>query len=135
MGTMPGFFLCAISLVCLSAFSVGTEPPRSTPVSVAAIAADAQAVVLRHDQGLLRRYAVGDIIANSNWRIARITANEVRLELSQRLDGKPIGLHLTLGQNVDLDAANTTVNALRMPHVLPTAISTQPLLPPTNAKR
>ena len=129
MSKVLGFRLSLALLACLSAFAhahaEGTSPVQVN-ISVAALAADVQSVVFIDERGQPRRYAVGDMIAGSEWRVAQVTTARVTLESSQRLNGKPLSMCLASGQSVDLGATDAVLLALRRPLALPGAVSVRP---------
>ena len=123
-----GFCLGSALLASLSAREhvEGTSPALAN-IRVAALAADVQSVVFVDEQGQLHRYAMGDIIAKSSWRVAQVTTDRVTLESSQRLDGRPLTVCLASGQSVDLGATKAALLELHRPLALPGAVSIRAL--------
>jgi hypothetical protein len=124
MSKVLGFCLSLALLACLPTLANAEgASPATVNVKVAALAADVQSVVFVDDRGQLQRYAVGDMVAGSDWRVVQVGTTRVTLESSQRLNGRPLSMCLTSDQSVDLGATEAALLALHRPLAVPGAVS------------
>jgi hypothetical protein len=71
---------------------------------VAAAAADLQAIVVRDDQGNPHRYAQGDVVAGSEWRVASVVGDAVMFESVRREMGARVEMRVHVGETFRLHA-------------------------------
>jgi hypothetical protein len=76
-------------------------------ITIVAIADDVKVFVIRDVGNVQSAYAIGDRIADSDWRVTHVSGGKVTLEATPRFVGKKLEMHLTVGQSVDLHAMPT----------------------------
>ncbi|HET8941386.1 MAG TPA: hypothetical protein VFN13_05310 [Rudaea sp.] len=118
--------LGAMLLICTVANAADADAAASpNRLDVVAVAADVQAVVIRDRSGEVHRYAAGDAVTGSHWRVGRIADNQVVLESLQRFHGSALSLRLAPGQHVDLDSMSATLAEMQKPKLLPRSVNAQ----------
>ncbi len=74
------------------------------PYVVAALAADAQAVVLSATDGRLLRYRSGEQLADTPWRVAEVREDEVVFARSLPGRADPLNVGVRAGASIDFAA-------------------------------
>jgi hypothetical protein len=90
----------------------------AAPYSVAAVAADAQAIVLAASDGRLQRLQRGDIVPSGNWRVERIDAGGA--VFSRDLPGRaaPLTIVAKRGDTIDFAALDARHGQAPPPRVV-----------------
>lgn len=89
------------SVAAFCAFSIAAAPsPPAGAWTLAAVAADVEAVVLADASGVLRKVAVGERAPGDAWRLSAIRDGRAVFKAEQRLDGRIVELHLTVGERL-----------------------------------
>jgi len=120
-------FLSAILSITSFTFADTKQNSALVRISVVAIADDVQAVVLRDDQGSLRRYAIGAAVADSGWHIARVAHGRVTFEFSQRIHGDVLALQLGAGDSADLGVSAATAASMQRTQAVPVSTNLRAL--------
>jgi type II secretory pathway component PulC len=97
--------VCGLLMAASVVFSSREAIAESAELDVViAGAADVQAIVVRDGQGRLRRYARGDVVTGSEWRIASVRDDEVIFENLRREMGARIEMRIRVGEAFRLHA-------------------------------
>lgn len=89
------------SVAALCAFSIAAaSPPRAGAWTLAAVAADVEAVVFADASGAMRKVAVGERTPDDAWRLSAIRDGRAVLKAERRLDGRIVEMHLTVGERL-----------------------------------
>lgn len=67
-------------------------------LTVAAVADDVGIVVIRDATGLPAAYAIGETVAGTSWRLARVHGGEATLRSPQPFKGAPLEVRVRVGQ-------------------------------------
>ncbi|HEX6832147.1 MAG TPA: hypothetical protein VF132_01330 [Rudaea sp.] len=111
-----------IAFFSFAAIAAAVPESASSSWTVAAVAADAQCIVLRDAHGHAERFGVGASIGSSDWRVARITGTTAWLQSTRRIDGRALEMKVVAGAPLDLDALKTA-SAGTTPTLRPAAVS------------
>lgn len=85
-------------------FFITTGPAAAEPYVVAALAADANAVVLAAPDGHLLRYRRGELLADSAWRVAEVREDEVVFARPLPGRGGALNVGVKRGASIDFNA-------------------------------
>ena len=85
-------------------FSIAAGPAAAEPYVVAALAADANAVVLAAPDGRLLRYRRGEFLADSAWRVAEVREDEVVFARPLPGRGGALNVGVKRGASIDFTA-------------------------------
>jgi hypothetical protein len=120
-----GFGLVAGVLVCFGATATafGSQPP----ITIVAVASDAQSVIVRDEQGKLHRYRAGDALAASDWTVTRVAGAYAFFRSTRLFRGKPLEWRAHVGDRLDLAATARTPAAILAPHAV--SVMAQPRHP------
>lgn len=100
---------CALLLLCVAG------RVSADPYVVAALAADARAVVLTAPDGHLQRYRSGELLADSAWRVIEVRATEVVFARSLPGSKGALNVGVRAGDTVDFAALDLRYGAPAAP--------------------
>ena len=112
---------CAALLVASAMLSTASPRIVAQGLTLAAVAADVQCAVLRSEDGQLHRYAPGDAIADTGWKLRRIVGQDAVFADAKGLRGSALELRLGIGAHVDLKAVGEATADLRRVQRVPIA--------------
>lgn len=96
---MSDFIKLVFALSALGAATAAAEP-----YTVAALASDAQAVVLAAPDGSLQRYRSGERLADTPWRVVEVRENEVVFARPLPGRGGALNVGVRAGATIDFAA-------------------------------
>jgi hypothetical protein len=128
MSKVLRILLSALSAVCMRVTADDAKAlPHPTMLSVAAISEDVHSVVLRDEYGRLRRYMVGEAVADTSWHVVHVAVDTATFELSHRINNRSADMRLALGDAADFGAEEAKLTAPQPVGELPITASMRPL--------
>ena len=95
------FFIRVGLVLGLSAFLHSPAVAGDQSIAIAAVAADVQRLIVRSSDGRLASYAKGESIADTDWRLVRVSDRIAVLEAIVPYDGARLEIRAAVGQTID----------------------------------
>ena len=113
------FFGLLLTALDAAGLCAAAEPA----ITVAALSAQTQVVVVVNAEGREQRLSPGDRVTGSEWRVQRVLPGQVLLRSSRILSGHPVVVRLAVGQRFDLGQFDRDKARSKTSVLVPSAIS------------